>query len=99
MTPVQAYATVLMGWTYERYDQNMQKYGSAYHGGDGKVDYFPLRGLSTVDIDREEDFLLAESIIISQKIKQNQLISTMMKKERVVRSVKFGANNWRYFWY
>jgi len=75
MTPVRAYATVLMGWTYERYYENMQKHGSAYHGGDGQVDYFSLRGLSTIDIDREEDFLLAESIILSQKIKPNQFIT------------------------
>lgn len=74
MIPVQAYATVLMGWTYENYDKNMQKFGSAYHGGDGKVSYFPLRGLSTIDIDREEDFLLAESIILSKKIEQNKSI-------------------------
>jgi CMP-N-acetylneuraminic acid synthetase/quercetin dioxygenase-like cupin family protein len=66
MTPVRAYATVLMGWKYEKFQQNMVKFGSAYHGGDGKVGYYKVRGLSTVDIDREEDFQLAEAIIKSQ---------------------------------
>lgn len=66
MTPVQAYATVLMGWKYESFKKNIQKYGCAYHGGDGKTGYFELRGLSTIDIDREEDFVLVEAIIKSK---------------------------------
>jgi quercetin dioxygenase-like cupin family protein len=61
-----AYATSLMGWRSELFVSNYEKYGVAYHGGKGKTNYFELRGLSTIDIDREEDFRLAESIIISQ---------------------------------
>ena len=75
MKPVQAYATVLMGWKYQSYFNNMKKYGSAYHGGDGNIAYYPLRGLSTIDIDREEDFLLAERIILSRKIINQQSIN------------------------
>jgi len=63
MTPVMAYATALMGWKYKNYSSNMGKYNCAYHGGDGKIGYFELRGLSAIDIDYENDFLLAESII------------------------------------
>jgi CMP-N-acetylneuraminic acid synthetase len=66
MNPVMAYATVLMGWKYESFKKNMAQYGSAYHGGHGKTGYFELRGLSTIDIDREEDFQLVEKIILSQ---------------------------------
>ena len=66
MTPVQAYATVFMGWKYENFWSNMEKYGSAYHGGDGKVGYYPVAGLSTIDIDNEDDFELAERIIKSR---------------------------------
>ena len=66
MTPVMAYATSLMGWTSESFIENFDKYGVAYHGGDGKIDYFELRGLSTIDIDREEDFRLAEAVAISR---------------------------------
>lgn len=65
MTPVYAYATVLMGWTYKSFLKNMKTFGCAYHGGKGKTGYYELRGLSTIDIDREEDFTLAEAIIIS----------------------------------
>ena len=43
----------------------MEKYNSGYHGGDGKIGYFELRGLATIDIDREEDFILAEKIIVA----------------------------------
>ncbi|MFH1581681.1 MAG: cupin domain-containing protein [Pseudomonadota bacterium] len=60
MVPVQSYATVLMAWTYEGYRENMQKKGCAYHGADGKIGYYALKGLSTIDIDNEEDFALAE---------------------------------------
>ena len=34
----------------------------------GPTGYFELRGLSTLDIDREEDFRLVERIILSQEI-------------------------------
>ncbi len=67
MVPVQAYATVLMGWRYDKFKENMQRFGSGYHGGKGSTGYFELRGLSTLDIDREEDFRLVERIILSQQ--------------------------------
>ncbi|MFT5926905.1 MAG: CMP-N-acetylneuraminic acid synthetase/quercetin dioxygenase-like cupin family protein [Candidatus Azotimanducaceae bacterium] len=67
MEPVMAYATALMGWTYPSFQENMEKFGAAYHGGDGKAGYFELRGLSTIDIDREEDFQLAQAIISARK--------------------------------
>jgi CMP-N-acetylneuraminic acid synthetase len=60
MTPVQAYATVLMGWSYSSFNANMEKYGFAYHGGNSKIGYYTLKGLSEIDIDNEEDFVLAE---------------------------------------
>lgn len=66
MTPISAYATALMGWKSKKFIENMNEYGVAYHGGNGKIGYFELRGLSTIDIDREEDFQLAEAIIVSQ---------------------------------
>ena len=65
--PVKSYATVLMGWKYNNYKENMRKYGAGYHGSEGKIGYYELRGLSTLDIDREEDFHLVERIILSRK--------------------------------
>lgn len=60
MTPVQSYATVLMGWKYKSFKRSMEKYCFAYHGSDSKIGYFPLKGLSEIDIDEEQDFQLAE---------------------------------------
>jgi len=66
MTPVMSYATALMGWRSDKFIENMDSYGVAYHGGDCKTDYFELKGLSTIDIDTVEDFHLAEAIAISK---------------------------------
>ena len=74
MEPIKAYATALMGWTYNSFKKNMKKYNAAYHGGNGNTGYFELRGLSTIDIDREEDFLLVENIMLAQKQKFQKTI-------------------------
>ena len=62
LKPVQAYACGLMGWECIKFRSNIEKFGSAYHGGDGKIGLFTLKGYSTIDIDTEEDILLAESV-------------------------------------
>lgn len=62
LTPVLSYACGLMGWKKSNYLFNTQKFGCGYHGGEGKIDVFYLKGYSTIDIDNEEDFQLAESI-------------------------------------
>ena len=60
MEPVYSYATVLMGWTTASYKLTMAKLGCGYHGGLGKTGYFELSGPSTIDIDEEDDFAIAE---------------------------------------
>lgn len=60
MIPVQSYVGVLMGWVYEVFLKNIERHGCAYHGGSGKVGYYVLKGFSTIDIDSEEDFIMAE---------------------------------------
>ena len=62
LEPIKAYACGIMGWKRKNYIKNMKKYNCAYHGAKGKIDYFPLKGFSTVDIDNEEDFMIAEAI-------------------------------------
>ena len=62
VTPVQPYACSLMGWRKLNYISNMNKYNAAYHGGDGIKGFFELKGYSTIDIDNEEDFQLAEVV-------------------------------------
>lgn len=67
MEPVFSYTTALMAWTYDSFKENMEKHNSAYHGGSGKTDYFVLSGLSTIDIDDEDDWQLAEAIMMAKK--------------------------------
>ena len=62
LKPIQAYACGLMAWDKERYIENMKKYNSAYHGGDGRTGFYELDGYATIDIDTEDDFRLAEVI-------------------------------------
>lgn len=62
MTPIKVYTTSLMCWNTETFKKNMSELGSAYHGGNGKTVYHTLKGWSTIDIDTEDDFLLAENI-------------------------------------
>ena len=40
----------------------MEKYDCGYHGGDGKIGCFILSGLSTIDVDNEQDFQIAEHV-------------------------------------
>lgn len=60
------FSSGIMGWKVSRYHQNIKKYAAATYGGDGKTGYFPLRGFSTIDIDEEIDFSLAELAIAYQ---------------------------------
>lgn len=72
MEPIKSYATVLMGWRYKTFIDNMKNFKAGYHGGKGLTDYFTLKGLSTIDIDNEEDFDLVEKIILAQKIRSKK---------------------------
>ena len=62
LEPIKPYASGLMGWKKDNYLSNMEKYNCAYHGGEGSIHFFELSGFSTVDIDNEEDFQLAEAV-------------------------------------
>ena len=69
LKPVQVYACGIMGWKYDAFFHNMKKFNSGYHGGDGNTGFFELKGFSTIDIDNEEDFQLAE--LVSKSIQNN----------------------------
>jgi CMP-N-acetylneuraminic acid synthetase len=63
MNPLLVYATSLMGWRSVKFIENMINFGCAYHGGDGNTRYHTLRGLSTIDIDTEDDFQVAQRVL------------------------------------
>ena len=71
LEPIKAYGCSLMGWRRKNYLENIRKHGAAYHGGDGKIDFFTLKGLSTIDIDNEEEFQLAEFVARSLSKNKN----------------------------
>lgn len=84
LKPVYAYACGIMGWRYDSFISNMRKFNSGYHGGDGNVSYFQLKGYSTIDIDNEEDFELAEVVakfLENKKNKTEDFVET--RKQRV----------------
>lgn len=70
LTPVQAYACGIMGWEVKKFKENIKKYGAAYHGGDGKIGFFQLKGFAILDIDKEEDFQLAEAVCLIRAMPQ-----------------------------
>lgn len=65
LEPIKAYACGIMGWKCDRYRLNMKEFGCGYHGGRGNIGTFTLSGFSIVDVDNEDDFLLAEVIVKS----------------------------------
>ena len=67
------YACSLMLWDTRIFKSNYLNNSGPYHGGNGKTNFFEMDGYSTIDIDNEDDFLLAE--IISKKI-ENDTISS-----------------------
>ena len=67
LSPIQTYACGIMAWDCKKFRDNMYEYGAGYHGGDGSVGFYELKGFATIDIDNEEDFVLAEAVIGSLK--------------------------------
>mgnify|MGYP001211505713 CR=1 FL=1 len=67
LEPIKSYACSIMGWKTPRFRENIDKFNAAYHGGDGTIGFHELKGYSTIDIDNEEDFDLAEAVVNSRK--------------------------------
>jgi len=67
LEPIKSYACSLMGWETKCFRKNIETYNAAYHGGDSKIGFYELKGYSTIDIDHEEDFLLAEAVSFALK--------------------------------
>ena len=62
LEPAFIYTSSIMAWKTPMYIKNMRDLDSAVHGGNGLTGYYELHGLSTIDIDTEEDFLFAEKL-------------------------------------
>ena len=68
---IYSYACSLMMWNSKTFIKNYKENKGAYHGGNFKTGYFTLKGYSTVDIDNEEDFILAE--VIAKALNSNEV--------------------------
>lgn len=62
LEPILSYACGMMAWKSEKYIENMNRFGSAYHGGDGHTGFYEISGFASVDIDTVDDFALAEVV-------------------------------------
>ena len=67
LIPIKAFANGIMGWKKHVYLEIWKKYKCGTFGYGGKVGYYTLSGYSSLDIDTEDDFRLAESIIETQR--------------------------------
>ena len=71
LNPVYSYACSLMMWDSDAFIKNYKEKKGPYHGGIFKTGYYELKGYSTIDIDNEEDFILAE--IVAKMISKNEV--------------------------
>ena len=61
-----------MGWNRDSYIENYNRFnGAAYHGGEMKPNVFCLSEVESLDIDNEQDFIIAESIMKNLKVNSN----------------------------
>ena len=69
LTPVYLFTSSIMAWDTKKFKENMHNTGCAVYGGDGKIGYYTIKGFGTIDIDNEEDFILAQSVVNMKEIK------------------------------
>ena len=72
LTPVKLFSSSIMAWNVKKFRENMTAYNCAVYGGDGSIGYFPLTGFSSLDIDNEIDFKMAEIILNTMKTKNDE---------------------------
>ena len=68
LSPILLHAGGIMGWKRSEHLRNMKEFGCATYGCEGKIGYFKIEGFSQIDIDREEDFMMAE---LAMQVRQN----------------------------
>ena len=81
LDPIYSYACSLMMWDSNTFIKNYKEKKGPYHGGVYKTGYFELKGYSTIDIDNEEDFILAE------------IIAQMMSKDEAHKKKYYSTDN------
>lgn len=109
VAPVKVYATALMAWDSIEFKEGMKDFGSAYHGRHHNTGYYELKGYSTIDVDNEEDFIMAEVVAatINTEAKEPEYydpdskerievdVPSILAKDGVVNNDLFDVNNER----
>ena len=62
LTPVKLFTSSIMAWEKKNFMSNMKNLGCAVYGGNGKIGFYSVKGIGTIDIDNEFDFQIAEAI-------------------------------------
>lgn len=71
LEPVQAYACGIMGWNAAIFKQAYAEKAGAYHGmNKGKWGTYVISGCEVIDIDSEDDFILAEAIAATMGVEK-----------------------------
>lgn len=95
LTPVQIFASSIMLWGCETFRSNMAKFNCAVYGGEGKIGYYPVKGVAALDIDNEEDFEIASVIAASKKqepsyyqpkVKNDACVPDILKNDGISKS-------------
>ena len=60
LKPVSSYACGMMSWKVESFRSNFHNLKAGYHGGTSNRGFFSISGIESIDIDKEDDFALAE---------------------------------------
>lgn len=102
LEPIYVFCNGILAWRTGVFRRNMKERGCAVYGGDGRTGYCVLRGNSTVDIDNDEDFAIAETLLASAEASASparywdelpatrehseSLVSSILRKDGVVQN-------------
>lgn len=66
LQPAHVFTSSIMAWDTAHFQQHMRELGCAVYGGRGKIGYYTVKGMATLDIDNEFDFQVAEAFVNRQ---------------------------------
>jgi len=74
LEPIYLHCSTILAWKSKVIREKMEKFNCCTYGADSKVGYYTFDSFANVDIDNEDDFLFAETIIQYLKKSKNPVI-------------------------
>ena len=75
LEPIYLHCSTILAWKSKVIREKMEKFNCCTYGADSKVGYYTFNSFANIDIDNEEDFLFAETIIkFLKKAKNNNTL-------------------------